>query len=156
MNIEFADQWLQRLDASGGSSWTHLRGGPASWLAGRIREELTLADTVSSLAVEGLVSVLLAEVHRSSPHSGSRKPAWLERSVERIRAEYRHVLTVADLAAQAGVHRSHFVRSFHTHMGCTVAWNPGERTFDCPCHGSRFGPTGEVVNGPAARPLPPA
>ena len=42
-----------------------------------------------------------------------------------------------------------------THMGCLVRWNGAERSWDCPCHGSRFGASGRVLDGPASRDLEP-
>ena len=42
-----------------------------------------------------------------------------------------------------------------THAGCIVHWNSTERSWDCPCHGSRYSPDGDVLNGPAVNALAP-
>jgi len=49
----------------------------------------------------------------------------------------------------------HLVSAICTHLGCVVRWNPAERSWDCPCHGSRFRPDGKVLAGPAESPLQP-
>ncbi|MCZ8521896.1 MULTISPECIES: FAD-dependent oxidoreductase [Paenibacillus] len=59
---------------------------------------------------------------------------------------------------RAGAYRDpqgelHVVDTTCTHMGCEVDWNEAERTWDCPCHGSRFSYQGDVIEGPAKRSL---
>jgi glycine/D-amino acid oxidase-like deaminating enzyme/nitrite reductase/ring-hydroxylating ferredoxin subunit len=51
--------------------------------------------------------------------------------------------------------RLHAVSGRCTHLGCLVAWNAAERTWDCPCHGSRYAYDGKVIQGPAVDDLAP-
>lgn len=59
---------------------------------------------------------------------------------------------------RAGAYRDsegklHLVDRTCTHMGCECEWNDGERSWDCPCHGSRYSYEGDVLEGPATLPL---
>lgn len=54
---------------------------------------------------------------------------------------------VAAYRDEAG--KLHAVSPTCTHLGCLVSWNTAEKTWDCPCHGSRFDVDGEVIQGPA-------
>ncbi|MDQ4103953.1 MAG: FAD-dependent oxidoreductase, partial [Actinomycetota bacterium] len=65
---------------------------------------------------------------------------------------------VRDGLGKAGAFREpdgtlHVVSLRCTHMGCLLRFNGAERSWDCPCHGSRFDVDGSVLEGPAVRPL---
>jgi glycine/D-amino acid oxidase-like deaminating enzyme/nitrite reductase/ring-hydroxylating ferredoxin subunit len=47
----------------------------------------------------------------------------------------------------------HQVSAVCPHLGCIVAWNAAEKSWDCPCHGSRFDPDGKILHGPAVKEL---
>ena len=78
-------------------------------------------------------------------------------SSEALPPDQAHV--VRDGLGKTGVYRDpdgslHAVSMRCTHLGCLVRFNAAERTWDCPCHGSRFDVDGAVLEGPATRPLP--
>jgi glycine/D-amino acid oxidase-like deaminating enzyme/nitrite reductase/ring-hydroxylating ferredoxin subunit len=51
--------------------------------------------------------------------------------------------------------KMHVLSPVCTHLGCEVAWNPAEESWDCPCHGSRYDSDGVVFQGPAVKNLEP-
>jgi len=65
---------------------------------------------------------------------------------------------IRDGLGKTGIYRDeadtvHAVSLRCTHLGCLLRFNAAERSWDCPCHGSRFDVDGAVLEGPATRPL---
>jgi Rieske Fe-S protein len=88
-----------------------------------------------------------------------------------VASQYADLVTAADIKSEAelkpcqgaimreslskiAVHRDetgkiHKRSAVCPHLGCVIAWNSTEQTWDCPCHGSRFSASGKVYQGPA-------
>ena len=102
-------------------------------------------------------------------------PAFLQENLN-VAAQYRDHLTGGDWESadaippgcggivREGLHKLavfrdddgdlHRCSAVCPHLKCIVHWNSVERTWDCPCHGSRFDALGKVLTGPAIRDLP--
>jgi Rieske Fe-S protein len=101
------------------------------WLS----ENLNVARQITSLATPGEVSTV-DEIPRGTG-------AVIRRGIAKV-AVYRDHNGVL-----------HQRSAICPHLGCVVAWNASEKSWDCPCHGSRFDALGRVVNGPSASDLSP-
>jgi glycine/D-amino acid oxidase-like deaminating enzyme/nitrite reductase/ring-hydroxylating ferredoxin subunit len=82
----------------------------------------------------------------------------LTKSVEAIEPGGGDVVTAGPKSVAVHKDESGNLRALSarcTHLGCIVQWNGAEKSWDCPCHGSRFSNSGDVLQGPATKPLTP-
>jgi AraC family transcriptional regulator len=124
LNIQFSARWFARVGAGEVALPTGpqiVRDGSAVSWAARLGVELREPDRVSRFAVEGALLLLVAELSRLPVLGERRRPRWLQMVEDAIEAAGADTPSVADLAALAGVHASHLLRTFRRYHGATVA-----------------------------------
>ncbi|MFE9309936.1 FAD-dependent oxidoreductase [Streptomyces sp. NPDC020792] len=155
-----------------GSRHTWVATGFGGWgLSGGIMAGRLLCELVSGRAVEwgGLydprrlasvvregTSFLKHQAHVAKHFVGDRIPSMTEPALEDIPPGNGAVVRVK--GRQCAVHRDEqgrlqAVSARCTHLGCIVSFNSAEQAWECPCHGSRFAPDGQILQGPAVHPL---
>ncbi|MGH2812249.1 MAG: universal stress protein, partial [Actinomycetota bacterium] len=137
-----------------------MEGDPADTICEVARREGVDLIVVGNKGMSGARRVLLGSVPNKVSHTAD-SDVLIARTVEKSLLDLKPgdggVVTIEGQKVAAYLDPSGQVFAVSarcTHMGCTVAWNHADQTWDCPCHGSRFDRQGEVVNGPANRPLP--
>jgi len=124
LNIQFSARWFARVGAGEVALPTGpqiVRDGSAVSWAARLGAELREPDRVSRFAVEGALLLLVAELSRLPVLGERRRPRWLQTVEDAIEAAGADTPSVTDLAALAGVHASHLLRTFRRYHGATVA-----------------------------------
>jgi AraC family transcriptional regulator len=114
---------LQALDRHSvlSQSPAQINGLTGTWLANRLYSEFTREDKASAVAIEGIVLEILAEFARSQVKSGSMLvPRWLQQATDIVESRFLERLSLADIAAEVGVHYVHLSRQFHRYNRCTI------------------------------------
>ncbi len=92
-----------------------------AWLGVRLRREMARSDSASALAIDGLISEMLAEGSRGKVLNEEKGIArWLGRATDFVHDNFRTTISLEEVAQVAGVHSAHLSRVFRQKMGCTV------------------------------------
>ena len=122
-SLELSRSWMKRV----GDLYPILNepaqfhGGKLASLLMDIQREVSWADEISRLAIEGLSLELIAEATRHSANALERKPPrWLKQAREIVHERFYEHLTVSDIARRVGVHPVHLVREFRKFFRETI------------------------------------
>jgi AraC family transcriptional regulator len=122
-SIDVAGHWIERAREYSllvGDS-VHARGGPLSGLMIRIYDEFRRLDSASAVSIQGLALEMLAAVSRGGLHRPERRPDRRVASAEEfLRGHFTERVTLAQVAAAAGVHPVYLAREFRRVHGCTI------------------------------------
>lgn len=122
LRVQFDPRWLSRVESMSTArpQCTAACTALTTSLVHRLMHELEGHEPHSTLAIEGIVLELLAEALRAGELPAPCEPAWLREIRDRLHGDFRSQQSLADLAAEAGVHPSHVARAFRKRYGCTI------------------------------------
>jgi AraC family transcriptional regulator len=127
-NIQLSDAWLARVIDDGrrlSDVAQVVRSRSAAAWAARVRAEVRERDATSKLAIDGALLLMVADLVRLQADGARRQPRWL-RTIEdalesSLDAPMAAPQSVEELAAIAGVHPTHLLRTFRRHHGATIS-----------------------------------
>jgi AraC family transcriptional regulator len=122
--IELDAGWKERIAALSGmlEEPRVVEAGAPAAVAMRLFDESRRNDSVSALAVEGLMLELLSSLARSrTARVSAPAPAWMRATEETLHERFRDPPSVHEMASLAGVHPVHLARTFRGRYGCSIS-----------------------------------
>src|SRR4051812_29026524 len=123
LNMQYSPAWLARVSEKAvlPTSSQLIRNRSAVAWATRVRTEVRQPDAVSSLAIDGAMILMIAEMARSRIDDESTRPRWLRTVEDAIETHITEPPSTEALAALAGVHPSHLLRVFRKYNRVTIS-----------------------------------
>ncbi|MEZ5429265.1 MAG: AraC family transcriptional regulator [Pyrinomonadaceae bacterium] len=124
LTVEIPSDWMKRardiqidIDRP-----THIANGLLTVLSRRLFREFCETDPVSTLAVEGLILEIIAELSRQNAgkYAADSRAERIEKAREMIRGRFFENLSLTEIAAEVDIHPVHLSREFRRHFRCTV------------------------------------